>query len=412
MILSNWDSGAKISSNSWGSPNGSLYDGSAQAYDAGVRDADPGTNGNQELIYVFAAGNQGASENTIGSPGTGKNVITVGATENLRPFPPPPDNLCGTDPADDPHNVVAFSSRGPAQGQRVKPDVVAPGTHIQAGASVFSGYDGADVCVKYFPESPPQQIFTYSSGTSHSTPAVAGIASLAYWWIEHGGAGSAAGSVDEIGGHRAPSPALMKAWLIDHPSYLDGSGANDDLPSYGQGYGMPNMADMFSDTPKFIDDQSTTFDNTGETRTYTLGIADPTQPVRVTLAYTDAPGALGVGSIVNDLDLDVVANGRYLSRQPFRSWRQHSGRQRRPQEQCRSRVPADGRERRHHDHGDRRQHRGRRRTELGRFHRPGLRARLQQLRARADLHADDRQCGAERVHRSRPQHHRRARRGR
>jgi len=309
VILSNWNSGAKISSNSWGSANGSLYDGSAQAYDAGVRDADPSTGGNQELIYVFAAGNQGASENTIGSPGTGKNVITVGATENLRPFPPPPDNICGTDPADDPHNVVAFSSRGPAQGQRVKPDVVAPGTHIQAGASVFPGYDGSEVCVKYFPESPPQQIFTYSSGTSHSTPAVAGIASLAYWWIEHGGAGSAAGSVDEIGGNRAPSPALMKAWLIDHPSYLDGSGANDDLPSYGQGYGMPNMSDMFSDTPKFVDDQGTTFDNTGETRTYTLGIADPTQPVRVTLAYTDAPGALGVGSIVNDLDLDVVANG-------------------------------------------------------------------------------------------------------
>jgi len=309
VILSNWESGAKISSNSWGSPNGSLYDGSAQAYDAGVRDSDPGTNGNQELIYVFAAGNQGPEENTIGSPGTGKNVITVGATENLRPFPTPPDNICGPDPADDPHNVVAFSSRGPAQGQRVKPDVVAPGTHIQAGASVFSGYDGDEVCVKYFPESPPQQIFTYSSGTSHSTPAVSGIASLAYWWIEHGGAGTAAGSIDEVGGNRAPSPALMKAWLIAHPSYLDGSGANDDLPSYGQGYGMPNMADMFSDTPKFIDDQSTVFDNTGETRSYTLGVVDPAQPVRIVLSYTDAPGALGVGSIVNDLDLDVVANG-------------------------------------------------------------------------------------------------------
>lgn len=310
VILANWQSGAKISSNSWGAPIGSLYDGSAQAYDAGVRDADPGTNGNQELIYIFAAGNQGPSENTIGSPGTGKNVITVGATENLRPFPTPPDNICGPDPADDPHSVVAFSSRGPAQGQRVKPDVVAPGTHIQAGASVFSGYEGTDVCVKYFPESPPQQIFTYSSGTSHSTPAVSGIASLAYWWIEQGGAGSASGSINEIGGHRAPSPALMKAWLIAHPSYLDGIGANDDLPSYAQGYGMPNMTDMFSDTPKFIDDQGTTFDNTGETRTYTLGIADPTQPARITLAYTDAPGALGVGSIVNDLDLDVVANGQ------------------------------------------------------------------------------------------------------
>ena len=309
VILANWQSGAKISSNSWGAPNGGLYDGTAQAYDAGVRDADPATAGNQQLIYVFSAGNEGPSDSTIGSPGSSKNVITVGATENLRPFPTPPDNLCGPDPASNPHNVVDFSSRGPTQGGRVKPDVLAPGTHIQAGASVFSGYDGDEVCVKYFPESPAQQIFTYSSGTSHSAPAVAGVASLAFWWIEQGGSGSAAGSIDEIGGNRAPSPALMKAWLVAHPSYLDGTGGNDDLPSEAQGYGMPNESAMFDDTPKFIDDQSETFDNTGETRSYTLGVADPTKPVRITLAYTDAPGALGVGSLVNDLDLDVVANG-------------------------------------------------------------------------------------------------------
>jgi hypothetical protein len=309
VILSNWQSGAKISSNSWGAPIGGLYDGTAQAYDAGVRDADPATAGNQQLIYVFSAGNEGPDESTIGSPGTAKNVITVGASENLRPFPTPPDNICGPDAASNPHNVVDFSSRGPAQGGRVKPDVLAPGTHIQAGASVFSGYDGSGVCVKYFPESPAQQIFTYSSGTSHSAPAVAGVASLAYWWIEHGGGGAAAGSVNEIGGNRAPSPALMKAWLIAHPSYLDGTGGNDALPSEAQGYGMPNASAMFDDTPKLIDDQSETFDNTGETRSYTLGVADPTKPVRIALAYTDAPGALGVGSLVNDLDLAVVANG-------------------------------------------------------------------------------------------------------
>ena len=310
VIQANARTGAKISSNSWGAAVNGVYDASAQAYDAGVRDADPGAAGNQEMIYVFAAGNSGPGAGTIGSPGTAKNVITVGASENLRPFATPRDNRCGPDPANDPRNVAAFSSRGPVQGERTKPEILAPGTRIQAGASNFAGYDGSGVCVKYFPETPAQQVFTYSSGTSHSTPAVAGVASLAYWWIQHGGAGAAAGKVTEIGGNRAPSPAMMKAWMIAHPSYLTGAGANDDLPSDAQGYGMPNMSDMFSATPKVLVDQSERFDNTGETRTHTLGVADAAKPVRIALAYTDAPGALAAGSLVNDLDLTVEANGQ------------------------------------------------------------------------------------------------------
>jgi len=89
VIQANSRTGAKISSNSWGAAVNGEYDASAQAYDAGVRDADPGAAGNQEMIYVFAAGNSGPGAGTVGSPGTAKNVITVGASENLRPFATP-----------------------------------------------------------------------------------------------------------------------------------------------------------------------------------------------------------------------------------------------------------------------------------------------------------------------------------
>ena len=34
------------------------------------------------MVYFFSAGNDGPANGTIGSPGTAKNVITVGATEN------------------------------------------------------------------------------------------------------------------------------------------------------------------------------------------------------------------------------------------------------------------------------------------------------------------------------------------
>lgn len=308
VILANWQNGARISSNSWGATTPpTTYEESDQAYDVGVRDADPGTNGNQQMIYLFAAANDGPGAATVSSPGAGKNVITVGASENTRPDWTDGCSTPGTG-ADNANDVIGFSSRGPAPGARAKPEVIGPGTHIQSGASNYSGYTGDGVCDKYHPTG--QTVFAASSGTSHSTPATAGIASLAYWWIQHGGAGAAAGVVDEIGGNRAPSPALMKAWLIAHPKYLTGVDANDNLPSNNQGYGMPNMSDMFSTTPKVLLDQSETFDNAGETRTYTWGIVDPAKPVRVAMTYTDAPGALGTSPQVNNLDLKVVVNGQ------------------------------------------------------------------------------------------------------
>lgn len=322
VILRNWRSGARISSNSWGAnPVPTTYDPSDQAYDAGVRDADPGTPGNQEMIYVFAASNAGPGAATVSSPGAGKNVITVGASENLRPFATPPGNICSNDPAGNPQNIAPFSGRGPAPGQRAKPELVAPGTHVQAAAPVFAGYTGGGVCVQYYPQSPSQTLFTYSSGTSHSTPAVSGVASLAYWWIGHGGAGAATGSIDQIGGARAPSPALMKAWLMAHPTYLTGVSANDTLPGRGQGYGMPDLSAMFDATPKFIVDQSEVFDDSGQSREYRLRVADPTRPVRITLAYTDAPGMLGASPQVNNLNLVVDAGGQtWLGNQFNRQW--------------------------------------------------------------------------------------------
>ena len=305
VIKSVWTKGGRINTNSWGATTPpTVYDDSDQAYDIGTRDADTTIAGNQELIQLFAAANDGPGAATVSSPGAGKNVITVGASENVRPGW---TDGCGTGAtgADNAMDVADFSSRGPAPGQRAKPEVIAPGTHIQARASLYSGYTGAGVCDKYYP--PGQTLFAASSGTSHSTPATAGIASLAYWWIERGGVGAAAGSIDEVGGSRVPSPALMKTWLMGHPTYLTGVDANDNLPSNNQGYGMPNLSIMFDATPKVLVDQSTRLDNTGEFYEITVGVADPTKPVRIAMAYTDAPGALNsTAPQVNNLDLRVV----------------------------------------------------------------------------------------------------------
>jgi hypothetical protein len=300
LIKSIQDNGARISSNSWGCAScAGLYDDSSQAFDAGVRDSDREEPGNQELTFIFSAGNSGPGSGTVATPSNAKNVITVGASESQRPSDEDgawtDGCFIGPTGADDAMDVISFSSRGPSPGSRVKPEVIAPGTHVQGTASTHPSYSGSAVCDPYRPSG--QTVYAASSGSSHSTPAVAGAASLAYWWMEN------------TYGITAPSPALIKAYLIAHPVYLTGVSANDTLPSNSQGYGMPDMTAMFDDSAKYLLDQSVTFDNSGETWTWEGMAADLSKPVRIVLTYTDAPGAIGTSPQVNDLNLAATVGG-------------------------------------------------------------------------------------------------------
>ena len=83
---------ALISNNSWNNVGDDAYDLAAASYDAAMRDALPTVTGSQPVLFVFSAGNSGGGNDnggggdndTILSPATAKNVITVGATEQLR----------------------------------------------------------------------------------------------------------------------------------------------------------------------------------------------------------------------------------------------------------------------------------------------------------------------------------------
>lgn len=293
LITRSYNAGARISSNSWGRRSGApTYNYESQAYDVGTRDADPAAPGNQEFITVFAAGNYGSGAGTVTSPGNGKNMITVGASENFRPTD---SNSCSTGAvaANNAMDIASFSGRGPSPGERAKPELVGPGTIILGTASTHPAYNAGAICgrVTYYP--PGQTVFTASSGTSHSTPAVSGIASLYYWWLENRYSLA------------TPSPAMMKAYLLAHPTYLTGNSANDTLPSPDQGYGMPDMTAGLDDSERFLLDQSVRFDDAGDLWTFEGTVADPSRPVRIVLAYTDAAGALGTSPQVNDLSLSA-----------------------------------------------------------------------------------------------------------
>jgi len=159
---------ALISNNSWHYAGAARYSLAAASYDAAVRDALPGVTGSQPLVYVFAAGNvgggrddgQGGRPDRVQSPGTAKNVITVGALEQLRDITNEvwicsPINLdtngqpiCTTNTpwremTSDSFEVAGFSSRGNTgvgvEGDygRFKPDVVAPGTFVVSARSQY-----------------------------------------------------------------------------------------------------------------------------------------------------------------------------------------------------------------------------------------------------------------------------------
>ena len=270
-------------------------------------------------------------------------------------------------------DVIFFSSRGPSPGGRAKPDLVAPGTHV-TGTRATPG-SGSGICDATRPIGNPT--YAAASGTSHSTPAVSAVASLAWWWIANG-----QGSLQfDDGAPSVPSPALMKAWLVAHPTYLTGEGANDDLPSNAQGFGMPDLEDMFSDTPNWLLNQTEVLGASGQTWSAQFQAAIPGLPVRIVLAWTDAAGAVGTSPQVNNLDLEVTRDSTVYHGNHFSGQWSTPGGAPDAEQQCRSGIPAGGVARSVHGPGARLQHRRRWRAGQRRCDRPGLRPRLQQLRA-------------------------------
>lgn len=322
-----YQDGARISSNSWGFLHGGEYDLTAQAYDALVRDAQPAgstfpTAGDQPLVVVAAAGNGGPG-GTVVSPGAAKNVLTVGASESVRAFGGADQCGVGDDLADSAGDLLPSSSRGPTADGRKKPDLVAAGSHVTGGIPqaaspaptgtalacyaantsatlAVCGGPGSFPSALYFPSG--QQLWSASSGTSVSAPAVAGAAALLRQRFLNAALAP-------------PSPAMTKALLLNAARGLSGAGAGDPLWSDGQGMGALDVGaalDRVGGTLATLlrdQDGADTFTASGQSRTYTGVVADPGRPFRVTLSWTDAPGSTIGAAYKNDLDLSVTVGG-------------------------------------------------------------------------------------------------------
>lgn len=270
-----------ISNNSWGNgTNSNVYDSYTAQFDGFVRDTSSAAT-IDPIALVFSAGNSGPGALSLTRPKTAKNIIATGNTENVRPELANPSTA-----ADNMDDLRSTSSRGPAADGRVKPDIMAPGTVItgsRAGScgSVSSCFDANHA---------------YSSGTSHAAPQIAGAAALftQFWKNTNGGIN--------------PSPALIKAAVISTAQEMNGVSTGTAIPNGNEGWGRINMKYMLNTgVPMKRLDQTTEFTAPGNSATFTGMVADVAKPVRVTLVWTDPPGAPNANpALVNNLDLTVT----------------------------------------------------------------------------------------------------------
>jgi uncharacterized membrane protein/subtilisin family serine protease len=272
-------SGASISSNSWGAGYFGNYDATSRAYDIHTRDSDNWKQGNQPMLFSFSAGNAGAyGSNSVNPPATGKNMITVGATGN---------DKWGLSS----NTVAGFSSRGPTDDGRFKPDIVMPGHQVVAARST----DG-NAANGWSRPSDGQTSYVYASGTSMSAPGVAGAAAVLTQYLV------------EKKDMANPSPAVLKASLINGARPLTGY----EYPGHVQGWGTVNLANTIFENDYykiFRDDQSIGLDtDEGEaSKTYWF-MVEADQPLKVTLVWTDEGGTGSTGkALINDLDLEIYA---------------------------------------------------------------------------------------------------------
>ena len=249
------------------------YQASERTFDTMVRDGDFDTAGSQPYIIAFSAGNSGPNPNTLTAPKEAKNPIITAASRNFR---------VGAI-----NDIASFSSRGPAVDGRVLPNVTSPGEQI---ASTMRRAGGT-ACATAI--SGTASHYAMCSGTSMASPHTAGaVAVLTEWWrSNHSGA--------------TPSPAMAKALLVNGAIDI---GASADVPNNNEGWGRINLPrSVGGATPRHMVDQTVVLDNVGDSHIVSAGIADPAKPVRITLAWTDAPGAVGANpALVNNLDLEVT----------------------------------------------------------------------------------------------------------
>ncbi len=260
---------ATISQNSWGLGPSPVTNSSCTSvlgyYDSDTALVDNLTRGSlgRNITILWAAGNDRATSAsycgsigftywTIGPYGTAKNTITVGAVTKAEA-------------------MSTYSSWGPTDDGRIKPDVVAAGTNVK---STNNGAGSTYVII---------------SGTSMATPAVSGIVALM--------------QQDYRNYYNAtPTPSTVKAILIHTAKDLNETG-----PDFTTGWGLVNATRAIDKLREDNISDVIIVANVSDSQNKTYVFSN-TSISKVTLVWDDYPGTENAASeLVNNLDLIVYS---------------------------------------------------------------------------------------------------------
>ncbi len=317
-------SGARLSSNSWGSS------GEALAFDVTSLEADAAIWAHQDFAAFVSAGNKGGG-GLVGLA-TCKNCVSVGATENYDASFSDAFGIL------DPENMAAFSSRGPTADGRIKPDITAPGYLVESARFPVTYY-GSILNPACDPEEPGVCLPGFGGcyvadtaqtchtdlllGTSMATPITAGLGALARQYFTEGFYPTGAATLADA---REPSAALLKALLINGGRNMTGRlyerrgtpvdfGPLADAPSGVQGWGRIQLEDALYFTGdarrlQVVDVPDSSGLAAGESIELQFTAIASRQPLKLTLAWSDPPQAPAAATaLVNDLDLTLTTPG-------------------------------------------------------------------------------------------------------
>jgi len=289
--------GIEISQNSWGYPSLASTCDRYGEYNAGASEYDSIVTGlyGKPIVVVFSGGNERGKNicnnpsrqyDTINLPKTAKNIISIGATNS------------------DDDSMTSFSSWGPVDDGRIKPDVVAPG--CESGSSIQSTIP--DLFIDLYnnftglfePDGLDDHVYPYDTmcGTSMAAPAVSGIAALLI--EQYRSAFNTSGE---------PLPSTIKALLIHGAKDLsDSTTYYNPGPDYASGYGRVDAqasVDLMRNR-NFIEDSV----GDGESDIFSINVPPGTSSLKVTLVWDDPAGVPNANpALVNDLDILLVPPG-------------------------------------------------------------------------------------------------------
>lgn len=222
----------------------------------------------------FDAGNRPAgisSNDTYGSipaDANAKNLLTIGAVSGIPSGYAKKEDVV----------MTSFSSWGPTDDGRIKPDVVAD------GVSVYSTYTTND------------SSYAYLSGTSMSSPNAAGSLIL----------------LQELSQQLSPKKFIRAATVKALAIHTANEAGLNPGPDYKFGWGLLNLSDAATVLSNALTSKNSNSSvdlvyektlNNNQTDTFTI-IASGIKPLKATLVWTDVKG--NVESTLNDTTLRLV----------------------------------------------------------------------------------------------------------